>query len=274
ASLLNGREASAVLELQRRDGGGPLWVQWLSRPTPGGTSMRTMLLDVTDRVVTEQAKAALEFSLESGQVGDWDLDLLADTSRRSLRHDQCFGYDDPIPEKAWGKAQFLQHVHPQDRPAVEMGMTQAVADESDWHSEFRVIWPNESVHWLIARGRMYRDAGDDARMLGIVMDVTDRRRTEEALRATKAALDFALQSTEVGDWDLDLELNRSRRSLRHDQCFGYTEAVDDATWGIDAFIRHIHPDDRHRVETSMGEAIAALTRIIHREPKSVVAIVV
>src|ERR1700712_1711637 len=122
-------------------------------------------------------------------------------------------------------------------------MRQAIADEVDWNSEFRVIWPDGTQHWLIARGRIYRDAGDDARMLGIVMDVTERRRTEESLRETKAALDFALQSTAVGDWDLDLDLKSSRRSLRHDQCFGYAHAVTEEAWGI---VRHIHPDDRRR----------------------------
>lgn len=257
-SLAAGQEASTILQLQRRNGEGPLWVQWRSRPAEDGLSTRTMLLDVTQSILAEQAKTALEFSLESGQVGDWDLDLSTDTSRRSLRHDQCFGYDEPIPESAWGKARFLEHVHPEDRTAVERSMQHAIAEEVDWSTEFRVIWPKGEVHWLVARGRIYRDAGDESRMLGIVMDITEQRRTEKALRETKAALDFALQATEVGDWDLDLNLNKSRRSLRHDQCFGYTQAVPENAWGVDAFLRHIHPEDRYRVETSMNQAIAPL----------------
>jgi len=257
ATLSKGRETSELLELHRRDNGGPLWVQWWSRPRADGLSTRTLLLDVTDRVLMEQAKAALEFSIESGQVGEWDLDLVRDTSRRSFRHDQCFGYQQPIPEQEWGAKRFLDHVHPLDRATVEESFHAAAEGSGDWDSEFRVIWADGSLHWLIARGRRY-GTKDNARMLGIVLDITARKETEEVLRETKAALDFALQSTDVGDWDLDLEADTSRRSLRHDQCFGYSEPIPDAEWGIEAFIRHIHPDDQMHVETSMRSAIAAL----------------
>jgi PAS domain S-box-containing protein len=257
-SLTEGREASELLELRRSDSGKSIWVQWWSRPRADGKSTRTLLLDVTDRVLMEQAKAALEFSIESGQVGEWDLDLDRQTSRRSLRHDRCFGYDHRVPEADWGVSQFLDHVHPSDRARVELGFRSSIESNLDWDSEFRVVWPDGSVHWLIARGRRYRTAKDSARMLGFVLDITPRKKAEEALRETKAALDFALQSTEVGDWDLDLETDTSRRSLRHNQCFGYDAPIPDSEWGIEAFFRHIHADDRVEVESSMREAIGAL----------------
>jgi formate hydrogenlyase transcriptional activator len=49
-----------VLELRRRDTGKPLWIQWWSRPDPGGAYTRTMFLDITERVLMEQEKARLE----------------------------------------------------------------------------------------------------------------------------------------------------------------------------------------------------------------------
>jgi PAS domain S-box-containing protein len=139
-----------------------------------------------DRVRLLQTKAALEFSLESGQVGDWDLDLITDTSRRSLRHDRCFGYTSPLAEAAWGARVFIEHVHPEDRARVETGFRSAVDASRDWASEFRVVWPDGSVHWLAARGRIseMRD-GHPSRMLGTVMDITDRKHGEEALRASE-----------------------------------------------------------------------------------------
>src|SRR4051812_35437828 len=133
-----------------------------------------------------ETKAALEFSLTSGRIGDWDLDLIGDTSRRSLHHDQCFGYDRRIPEADWGIAVFLEHVHPDDRARVEAGLRGAVADSRDWASEFRVVWPDGTVHWLDARGGIYRATdGRPTRMLGTVMEITGRKHVEEALRATE-----------------------------------------------------------------------------------------
>ena len=193
-------------------------------------------------------------------MGDWDLDLVNDTSRRSLRHDQCFGYAQAIPEAQWGAARFLQHVHPADRAGVEAGMREAVASRKDWAVEFRVVWNDGSLHWLVARGRVYRIEGDrPTRMLGIVTDVTDRRRNEELLRETQASLEFALDAARVGDWDLDLVRDTSRRSLRHDQCFGYAEAIPEGRWGIAEFIRHVLPAERARVEAALRAAATGLS---------------
>lgn len=133
-----------------------------------------------------ETQAALKFALESAQIGDWDLDLVHDTSRRSLRHDQCFGYFEPIPESEWGIEAFIRHVHPDDRARVERGLRSAARAQQNFHGEFRVIWPDGSVHWLVARGNIYRTIGGRAsRMLGIVMDIGERKRNEEALDAAK-----------------------------------------------------------------------------------------
>ncbi len=52
--------SGVVLELRRKDNGKPLWIQWWSRPDPGGTYTRTMFVDITERVLMEQEKARLE----------------------------------------------------------------------------------------------------------------------------------------------------------------------------------------------------------------------
>ena len=182
-----GRETGPVLlELRRRNNGAPVWVHCWSRPAPGGNYTRTMYWDVTDWVHMEQTKTALESTLESGQVGDWEWDLERNTIRRSLRHDQCFGYSEPIPESEWGLDRFLQHVHPGDRARVEGEIHKAIEISEYWKSEFRVVWPDGSLHWSAARGSTYGTSeGKATRMLGIVMDITDRKRAEEALRASE-----------------------------------------------------------------------------------------
>jgi formate hydrogenlyase transcriptional activator len=52
--------SGVVLELRRKDNGKPLWIQWWSKPDPGGTYTRTMFVDITERVLMEQEKARLE----------------------------------------------------------------------------------------------------------------------------------------------------------------------------------------------------------------------
>lgn len=60
-SIGRGTDTSGVvLELRRKDNGAPLWIQWWSRPDPGGTYTRTMFVDITERVLMEQEQARLQ----------------------------------------------------------------------------------------------------------------------------------------------------------------------------------------------------------------------
>lgn len=128
-----------------------------------------------------ESKARLEFTLESARIGDWDLDLATDQGRRSLRHDQAFGYHQPVEQ--WGYTKFLTHVHPEDRAEVDRSFGAAVAGRTEWHFECRVIWPDASVHWIEAHGNIYRtDRGLPRNMLGIVSDITARKTAEEKAR--------------------------------------------------------------------------------------------
>ncbi|MET0166464.1 MAG: PAS domain S-box protein, partial [Vicinamibacterales bacterium] len=140
--------------------------------------------DITDRKRAEAAlkdsERRLSLALDSAQIGMWDLDLLTDTSVRSLRHDQIFGYSAAVP--TWGAAVFMTHVVPEDREIARQAFEKAfVSDNFDM--ECRILWADESIHWISAKGRVYRNPkGDPVRMMGTVLDVTEQKRAQEALQ--------------------------------------------------------------------------------------------
>jgi PAS domain S-box-containing protein len=143
-----------------------------------------VVLDVTERKHAEQklkeTARRLQFTLEAAEIGDWDLDLRNDTAFRSLRHDQCFGYTEPVAE--WGFEIFIRHVYPDDREFVAQQFARALAESKDWHFECRVVWPDQSIHWIAAHGSVYQIDAVPARMSGIVFDITERKQAEEELR--------------------------------------------------------------------------------------------
>ncbi|HVL75951.1 MAG TPA: MEDS domain-containing protein [Noviherbaspirillum sp.] len=133
---------------------------------------------------TEEAR--LEVALEAGQLGSWELDLRNDTSVRSLRHDQIFGYDHLLPE--WGYARFIEHVLPEDRERVSTAFQSAIKHGRTWHFECRIRRHNDgAVRWIEAYGRPDPEGSCGERvqrLLGIVVDITERKQMEEALRET------------------------------------------------------------------------------------------
>lgn len=127
------------------------------------------------------SEAGLRFTLESAQVGAWEIDLPTGTARHSLRHDKAFGYTEPVTE--WNFDIFLQHVYPADRAEVESHWQRTRLTLEDLHFECRVTWPDGSLHWIEVHACSYVNQGGKAsRIMGIVADVTDRKRSEEVFR--------------------------------------------------------------------------------------------
>ena len=115
--------------------------------------------DISDRKRAErlmrESENRLGFALEAANIGDWDMDLRTNVTRRSLRHDQCFGYEQALPE--WGYETFLAHVFPLDHDRVDAAFSLAMTGGGEYDVEFRVTWPDGSLHWLWSKGRFFFD---------------------------------------------------------------------------------------------------------------------
>ncbi len=131
---------------------------------------------VRARQIVEVSEQRQLLALHAAQMGIWDLDLVHDTSVRTLRHDQIFGYDSIQPE--WGSQIFFRHVVPQDQAYAQQCL--ATALESGYlNLQCRIQWQDGSTHWIDVQGQVYYDAaGTPLRMLGVMMDITERKELE------------------------------------------------------------------------------------------------
>ena len=151
--------------------------------------------DVTEeraaRAEVREAADRLRFTLDATEVGQWDLDLATGSAVRSRRHDQIFGYDSPPDE--WSFDFFLnKHVHHDSRAEVERSFREAAGSGREWDFECPIVRADGVIRWIWSRAAIYStEDGQPARMLGLIMDITDRKRAAEELRFAKEEAEHA-----------------------------------------------------------------------------------
>jgi PAS domain S-box-containing protein len=129
----------------------------------------------------------LQLALTSADLGVWMLDLERDQEMlRSLRHDQIFGYSNLQPR--WGLEIALAHVIEEDRHIL-IGAFEQARTLGEMSCEFRVRWPDGSIHWISPLGRTeFSENGTPLRVCGVVADITARKSLEaELLHKSKMA---------------------------------------------------------------------------------------
>jgi PAS domain S-box-containing protein len=109
---------------------------------------------------------------------------------------------------------------------------------------------------------------DSDRMVGgysmIASDVTERRRTQFALRESQTRLSYAMEAAQLGTCEMEVATGTFERSLRHDECYGYDRLQP--VWTINTYYRALHPDDRGAVMAEWQLAILEETRQWARDP--------
>jgi PAS domain S-box-containing protein len=95
----------------------------------------------------------------------------------------------------------------------------------------------------------------DGNLLGMIRDITDRKRAELEKLESEARLNFALETVHIGEWDLDLVNHSAHRTLEHDRIFGYGSLRP--SWTFEMFLEHVLPEDRSAVDRKFREAVAA-----------------
>ena len=122
----------------------------------------------------------LRLAMEAAALGIWDRDLQTDQITWSRSQAELFGLP---PDQLRGTyADFQVLIHPEDRARVELTLDRAREEKTAYSHEYRIL-RSDGVHWITGKGRFfYDDAGQAYRVMGVVLDVSERRRLEEQYR--------------------------------------------------------------------------------------------
>jgi PAS domain S-box-containing protein len=150
--------------------------------------------DITDRIIAEEALRASEerltLALEAGGgIGAWDWDVPGDRVYCNPEFARMFSVDPESAAAGAPLAEFVAHIHADDRGRVGEKIERAMETGGDLREEYRVVQPDGSARWVQVRGRCHLDeAGKPMRFPGVAFDVSDRKHAEEALRQSQDRL--------------------------------------------------------------------------------------
>jgi len=154
--------------------------------------------DITRRkrveVALRESEQRLRLATQTGKLGVWDWDVV--TNRISWS-DSLYAIHGVRPDQFDGTVEgFTALIHPEDQGLVSAAIQRTLDKDVPYEIEFRAVRPDGSVVWLFTNAAVLRDGGRPVRMLGATMDISERKRTEEALRQSEERLRQQAQELE------------------------------------------------------------------------------
>jgi len=147
----------------------------------------------------------LKIALEAAKMGTWEVDVSGSKTAPSLSDEVLIkmfdsGHPSPDMEQMMGfkpgeyptSAGWRRCIYPEDSQRTLEAFRSALKDNRPYDIEHRFVWPDGSVHWVHCRGLMFHDKeGAPQRFMGVSVDITDQRRSEEAILQSKEAAEKA-----------------------------------------------------------------------------------
>jgi PAS domain S-box-containing protein len=242
------------------------WRRFISSPrtaSNGDLLWDGIELDITEWKLVQET--LLDRSQRVAQLGSWEHDLVNNILKCSSEAYRIFGIE--RQEFANTYEAFMEYVHPDDRAAVNAAYFGSMKLEGEpYDHEYRIVRPDGEIRVIHGKADHMRDSsGRIIRSVGIVHDITDRKRREKALHESEAHLKRAQEIAHLGSWELNLVTNEITWSDEVYRIFGLQPQEFGATY--EAFLETVHSDDRAAVDTAYSRSVREgkdTYEIVHR----------
>ncbi|PSL24532.1 CheR family methyltransferase [Chitinophaga ginsengisoli] len=194
AAALAGRENGAI-NVDFRINLADDKVNWISCKAQvyfdeNGTAIRVLgvVTDTTENKQFEkhlqEANNRLNFAMQTGRLGSWELELSTGVMYCNEQFRTNFGLSSQA-QVTYEK--LLSLVLPEDVQRVADALQQALENHVLYAEEYRIKWPDSSIHWIAATGQgIYDDEGIAKRVIGVALDITERKQAQLHLQQSEA----------------------------------------------------------------------------------------
>jgi PAS domain S-box-containing protein len=196
------------------------------------------------------ANNRLRLAMKSGKTVAWDWDIK--NGRYSWFGDTQTQFGIPSDTYVGRVEDFHRSVHPEDRERVTKAVKDAMQSRKPYGEEFRILWPHGTVRWISAEGEFHYAANGEAkRMLGISVDITDRKRVEEALRESEERLRLAAEAGKMYAYEWDVATDVIVCSPDYMNVLGL--AGEPIRLSRRQLLDKVHPDDRPKFIAAVAD---------------------
>jgi two-component system, NarL family, sensor histidine kinase UhpB len=182
----------------------------------------------------------------------WDTNLLTGVTYTNDALLSIFGYsEDEVKNNDWW---WSTNLDPADRERVENGINAALeSDATEWTDIYKFKCKDGTYKLIADRSTIIRDEkGKAIRLVGTMLDITERNQREQQLRDALARYDVLMQATQDAVWDMNLVTGETYTNDTLKQIFGYDDEVQDNDHWWNS---NLHPDDRDRVVAGINAAM-------------------
>jgi PAS domain S-box-containing protein len=151
------------------------------------------------RIARDEAEKALQLererldlALRSASMGVWRWEVIE--NKRYFDDQTCYLLGLNPSTFTGSTEEFFGVVNPDDRDKLRRALARTIEINAPYESEYQVTWPDGTVHYLAARGRLVRDdQGRPVKINGVIWDITERKRMEDELRKSRDELEIRVK---------------------------------------------------------------------------------
>ncbi len=177
----------------------------LKRPVPIAALVSTIRAALRDRgrqyetrdlfAAVRESSRRLEFALEAGRLGSWELDVRSGVITCSSACKAHFGLP---PDAELSASTLFPRLPSEEHQGV---LARVSTERRNYERESRTVWPDGSMHWVLIRGQVVDDAdGAPRRMVGVSFDITERKQAAEAIRESETKFRLLAESIPQLAW--------------------------------------------------------------------------